>query len=139
MLVQILIVDDHPAVRRSLTDWLSGHFPGFEILTAASGEEAVSLAEQWAPALVLMDLGLPGINGLEATRQIKALLPDCDVVMLTIHEGEAYRAEALAAGASDYVPKRTMQTALLPIVSNLVAVPTGYPCRGVTDPRLPLE
>ncbi|MGD8626567.1 MAG: response regulator transcription factor [Anaerolineae bacterium] len=120
MAVRMLIVEDHDLVRRSLVDWLGALFPQLEILEASDGEQAVDLASSHGPALVLMDIGLPGLDGLEATRRIKRLLPDTRVVMLTIHEDDAYRADALASGASAYISKRTMQAQLLDTLSGLL-------------------
>lgn len=120
MPAKILVVDDHKAMRIALCDWLAGALPGCEVTAASTGEEAVCLSVEWLPTLIIMDLGLPGISGLEATRRIKAERPRCPVLILTIHEGELYRAEALASGASDYVPKRLMQSALLPTITALL-------------------
>ena len=119
MPMTILIVEDHEAVRRSLQDWLEVEYPQCRVIEASSGEEAMALVPIESPRLVLMGIGLPGMSGIEATRQIKAVLPSTQVVMLTIHEGESYRAEATAAGASAYVPKRAMQTELMPTLAAL--------------------
>jgi len=117
----ILIVEDHDAVRRSLRDWLEVEFPRCRVIEAGSGEEAIALLRTESPRLVLMDISLPGTSGIEATRQIKASLPATHIVMLTIHEGETYRADAIEAGASAYVPKRAMQTELIPTLAALLA------------------
>jgi DNA-binding NarL/FixJ family response regulator len=117
----ILIVEDHEGVRRSLREWLELSFPHYQLLEAASGEEAVKVAQASSPCLVIMDIGLPGINGIEATQGIKAALPDTHVVMLTIYDDEAHRADATAAGASAYVRKRKVQTELLPVVTRLLS------------------
>ncbi|MBC8248786.1 MAG: response regulator transcription factor [Anaerolineales bacterium] len=117
----ILIVEDHDAVRKSLRDWLEVEFPQCRVIEAASGEEAIALIRIESPRLVVMDISLPGMSGIEATRQIKAALPSAQIVMLTIHEGDAYRANATAAGASAYVPKRVMQTELVPTLAALLA------------------
>ena len=117
----ILIVEDHDAVRRSLRDWLEVEFPQCRVIEAASGEEAIALIRIESPRLVVMDISLPGMSGIEATRRIKAALPSAQIVMLTIHENDAHRAEATAAGASAYVPKRVMQTELIPTLAALLA------------------
>jgi DNA-binding NarL/FixJ family response regulator len=117
----ILIIEDHDAVRRSLRDWLGVEFPQCRVIEATSGEQAITLIQSESPRLVLMDISLPGMSGIEATRQIKATLPSTQIVMLTIHEGDTYRADATAAGASAYVPKRTMQTELIPTLAALLA------------------
>jgi DNA-binding NarL/FixJ family response regulator len=117
----ILIVEDHDAVRRSLRDWLQVEFPQCRVIEAASGEEAMALIRTESPRLVVMDITLPGMNGIEATRQIKASLPSVQIVMLTIHEDDTYRTDATAAGASAYVPKRVMQTELVLTLAALLA------------------
>ena len=70
----ILIVEDHDDVRRTMRDWLL-EFPQCRIIEAASGEEAIALAHVESPRLMIMDIRLPGMNGIETTRQIKAALP----------------------------------------------------------------
>ncbi len=117
----ILVVDDHDAVRRSLRDWLQVEFPDCSVIEAASGEEAIALAQTESPHLVVMDIALPGISGIDATRQIKTALPSTQIVILTIHESDTYRADAAAAGASAHVTKRSVQTELIPIVTSLLA------------------
>ncbi len=117
----ILIVEDHVVVRQSLREWLELSFPHYQLLEATSGEEAVTMAQTMSPRLIIMDIGLPGMSGIQATQSIKAALPDTLVVMLTIYDDEAHRADAAAAGASAYVPKRKVQTELLPIVTRLLS------------------
>jgi len=121
MPVIILIVEDHDAVRQSLREWLEAVFPQCRVMEAASGEEAVEVAQATSPRVVVMDIVLPQMDGIEATRRIKASVPAAEVVMLTIHEAEAYRADAAAAGASAYVPKSAMQTELIPTLAALLA------------------
>jgi DNA-binding NarL/FixJ family response regulator len=117
----ILIVEDHTGVRKSLRDWLQLTFPLCQLLEAASGEEAVAMVQTISPALVIMDIGLPGMTGIEATESIKKIVPDTQVVMLTIFDDEDYRAHAAAAGASAYVAKRKVKTDLLPAIKKLMA------------------
>lgn len=116
----VLIVDDNEMVRASLREWLSAAFPECSFLEAKSGEEAVAQARARPLDILLMDIGLPGINGIQATRRIKETVPQVLVVMLTIYEASAYRADAEAAGASAYVPKRKMYTDLIPILAALL-------------------
>jgi len=91
------------------------------VIEASSGEEALALVPVEAPRLVVMDISLPGMSGIEATRQIKAVLPSTQVVMLTIYEGDTYRADARTAGASAYVTKRAMQAELMPALAALLS------------------
>jgi DNA-binding NarL/FixJ family response regulator len=116
----ILIVEDHDAVRRSLRDWLGVAFPQYQIVEAASGEEAIVMAQASLPRLVIMDIGLAEMNGIEATRRIKAIMPAAQVIMLTIHEDEAYRTDAAVVGASAYILKRKMYTELIPVMVELL-------------------
>ena len=139
MPVTILIVEDHEAVRRSLRDWLEVEYPQCRVIEASSGEEAIALIPVESPRLVVMDISLPGMSGIEATRQIKAVLPSSQVVMLTIYEADTYRADAAAAGASAYVPKRAMQTELIPILAALLANDTSADLGSVAEqPRTEL-
>ena len=116
----ILIVEDHQGVRHSLREWLELSFPGYQLLEATSGEEGVTLAQAMSPCLVIMDIGLPGMNGIEAAQSIKAAVPTTRVVMLTMFDDEAHRADAVTAGVSAYVPKRKVQTELLPVLTRLL-------------------
>ncbi|TET52502.1 MAG: response regulator transcription factor [Anaerolineales bacterium] len=116
----ILIVEDHDVVRKSLREWLGAVFPSFDLVEAATGEEAVTLARERPLRAVVMDIGLPQMSGIEATRRIKQAAPATEVVILTIHEGAAYRADATAAGASAYVPKRKMRALLVPTLTALL-------------------
>jgi two-component system response regulator NreC len=116
----ILIVEDHPAVRASLRAWLEIVFPQYLLLEAIDGRDAIKQAVNASPMLVLMDLSLPFLSGIEAARQIKALVPETRIVILTIHEEERYRTDALNAGASAYVLKRKMHTDLVPTLSALL-------------------
>ncbi len=116
----ILIVDDHDALRVSLRDWLTTEFPQCCVLEAGSAEEAQALARKTPPNIVVMDVSLPGMEGIEATWRMKHSLPGVKVVMLSIHEEAAYRSDAIVAGADAYVPKRKMQSELLPILTVLL-------------------
>lgn len=121
----ILIVEDHDAIRVALRDWLKIKFPRCRVIQAASGEEAMALIRVEPPQLIVMDIGLPGMSGIEATRQIKADLPSTQIVMLTVHEGNAYRAHAALCGASAYVAKGAMQSELEPTLAALLGNARG--------------
>ena len=117
----ILVVDDHDQVRCLLKEWLETVFPEFGVIEARSGEEAVAVAQAKLPELVIMDIGLPQMDGIEATQLIKKSIPTAQIVILTMHEEEKYKEEAFASGVSAYVPKRLMQGDLLPTLQRLLA------------------
>ena len=121
----ILIVEDHQGIRQSLRELLELSFPHYQLLEATSGEEGVTMALAMSPCLVIMDISLPGMNGIEAAQGIKGAAPATRVVMLTMYDDEAHRADAAAAGASAYVPKRKVQTELLPVLTRLLAEDSG--------------
>jgi DNA-binding NarL/FixJ family response regulator len=101
----VLIVDDHPLFRRSVRAVLEDE-SDFEVVGEASnGIEAVKLADEMRPSVILMDITMPELDGLEATRQIKAEHPEIAVLVLTIHNDEQHALEILQAGAAGYLTK----------------------------------
>jgi two-component system response regulator NreC len=103
--IRILIADDHTIFRSGLKLLLTSE-PAFEVIAEAKdGAEAVDLVMQLEPDVVLMDIGMPGINGYEATQQIKEQRPNVNVLVLTMHRSEEYFFKMLDAGASGYVLK----------------------------------
>lgn len=117
----ILIVEDHDALRDSLKTWLGTIFKDCNILQAKNGEEALDRVFAHSPDIVLMDVMLPKMNGIEAARRIKNTVPKTQVVMLSIYEDSAYKADAAAAGVSAYIPKRKMGTELIPVITKLLS------------------
>ncbi len=88
MTATILIVEDHDTVREALRDWVEVEFPQCRVIEAATGEEAIALTRIESPCLIVMDIRLPGINGIETTRQIKAAFPFAQIVMLSIPQSK---------------------------------------------------
>ncbi|MBL7162924.1 MAG: response regulator transcription factor [Anaerolineales bacterium] len=113
MKIRLLLVDDHAVVRSGLRMLLEGEEDVQIVGEAGTASEAVNATTNLKPDVVLMDIGLPDISGIEATRKIKALWPNIAIVALTIHEDEEYFFKMLEAGASGYVPKRAAPEELL--------------------------
>ena len=104
---RVMIVDDHPVVRKGLASFL-GHEPDLEVVGMAdSGEQALEMAAELHPDIVLMDLSMPGMGGIEATRRLVQTAPGTRVMMLTSFGGHERMVEALKSGAVGYVVKDT--------------------------------
>lgn len=103
--LRLLVADDHPLFRRGLRDALEAT-PGFEVLAeATNGAEAVQLATELSPDVVLMDLQMPEINGVEATRQILKARPNIHILVLTMFDSDSSVFAAVRAGAKGYLLK----------------------------------
>ncbi|CAN5671150.1 MAG: response regulator transcription factor [Gemmatimonadetes bacterium] len=111
--IRILLVDDHAVLRSGLRALLEAE-PGLEVIgEAGTGEEGVAVAERMKPHVVVMDLSMPGIGGLEATRRIAMLQQDTRVLVLTMHGEEEHLLPVLEAGGSGYVNKRSADEELI--------------------------
>jgi DNA-binding NarL/FixJ family response regulator len=114
--VRILLADDHSIVRRGLRSTLEEE-PGYKVVgEAANGREAVRLAEQLSPDVAIIDIGMPQLNGMEATSQILKVSPQTRVVILSMHSDETYILRALTAGAKAYLLKDTAENDVLAAV-----------------------
>jgi two-component system response regulator NreC len=103
--IRILVADDHTVIRRGIVGLLNTQ-PDMEVIDeAGTGREAVAKTEATSPDVVLLDVAMPELNGLGATRTIKGQWPNVQVLILTMHDREDYLFEALRAGASGYVLK----------------------------------
>jgi two-component system response regulator NreC len=121
--IQILLADDHQMIRTGLKSFLESQ-PDFKVIAEASnGREAIERALETRPDIVLMDITMPEMDGLEATRQLKKLWPECVILCLTVHEDKFYFMEMLASGASGYLTK---QAASDELVSAIHAVAQGH-------------
>jgi DNA-binding NarL/FixJ family response regulator len=109
---RVLLADDHTLIRAGLR-LVVDQEPEFTVVgEAADGRQAVALAQQLKPDIVVMDVGMPGLNGIEACRQIRENLPDTQVVMLSMHSDEGYVLRALKAGARAYLLKDSAEADL---------------------------
>ncbi len=104
--MNVLIVEDNQCLRQALAEILSYMFPDISLLEAASGEEALDLVHRERPAVVFMDIQLPGENGLGVTRKIKARDPDIAIIIHTNYDLPEYREAAEEAGADHFLPKQ---------------------------------
>jgi DNA-binding NarL/FixJ family response regulator len=111
--IRVLLADDHAILRDGIRALLTDHPDIVVIGEAEDGHWAVHLAHELHPDVVLMDIGMPRLNGLEATRQIKHDCPEVAVLILTMHDNEEYLRQVLAAGASGYVLKRAAASELV--------------------------
>jgi two-component system, NarL family, response regulator NreC len=111
--VRVLLVDDHAVVRAGLRMLLSADPELLIVGEAENGAQGMCMARDLTPEVVLMDISMPDMNGIEATRRIKELCPDVAVLALTMHEDDQYFFEMLAAGASGYIPKRAAPNDLI--------------------------
>jgi DNA-binding NarL/FixJ family response regulator len=119
--VTILVVEDHPATLAALLELLEAAFPQCALLAAECAERALELCAAAVPDVVIMDIALPGMSGIDATLHIKALLPDTRVVMHSSYDMRVYREGAAAAGASAFVRKGKAGAELVPAVADLLA------------------
>lgn len=103
--MKILVADDHDIVRRGLKQLLTGQNGWSVVAEAKNGREAVTLAEQHKPDVVVMDISMPELNGLEATRQIRKQLPKTQAVILTLHFSDQLVHNIVEAGARGYIMK----------------------------------
>jgi two-component system response regulator NreC len=111
--IRVLLADDHAVLRAGLRMLINAQ-PDMEVAgEASSGEEALRLARELTPDLVLMDISMPGAGGIEATAQIRRDCPKVRVLALTMHDDPAYLRSVLAAGGSGYILKRAADTELL--------------------------
>jgi len=113
----MLIVEDQDYMRRMLREFLQAAFPDKDIHEAGDGSSALALCFEHRPPVVLMDIGLPDANGIELTAQIKTMLPDTAVIIVSNHSGSAYTERAKAAGAFAYINKEAVHGELLPAVT----------------------
>ena len=105
MSLRVLIVDDHPLMRAGIRTLLERTMPQADVIEAVDGLEATERAASQAPDVVLMDISMPGLNGVEAARRVMAIAPTSKVIMLSMHQDEQRVVQSIRAGASGYLMK----------------------------------
>jgi len=128
--ITVLLVDDHSLVRRGFRRMLDDESDMRVVGEAGDGEEAVKLAKDLHPQVVVMDCALPRINGLQATREIIAALPDTAILMLSMHSENTWVRQAIEAGAKGYVLKNALELELGAAIRKVAAGETVF------DPRV---
>jgi|SRR5579859_4111120 len=121
----IMIVADHKKVRGALSGWLNATFPECHVQEALSGEEALIKTRSQPADVALIVRHLPRMNGIEATRRLKALSPRTRVVLVSFFEEPCYRVDAESAGASAFVSMRALSKELAPIITRFLAKPSA--------------
>ena len=113
MPIRILIADDHGVLRAGLRAVLNAEPDMTVVAEAGDGPTALRLATELCPDILLLDISMPGMNGVEVTRQLKKAQPDVRALILTLHEDEGLLQEAIQAGASGYIVKRAVESELI--------------------------
>jgi two-component system invasion response regulator UvrY len=121
-MIRTLLVDDSPEFLEAATRFLSSD-PNIEIIgVSLSGADALEKVESLDPDLILMDLAMPGVNGLEATRVIKKQPNSPQIIILTLHDNLEYRLASDAVGANGFIPKSEFGSELLPQIYSLFEI-----------------
>jgi two-component system response regulator NreC len=103
--IKLMLVDDHDVVRTGLRSFLQTQ-PGFEVIAEArNGLEALEKARESLPDIILMDITMPDMDGIEATHRLKETYPDCQILVLSVHDDKQYFMKMLSVGASGYLTK----------------------------------
>jgi DNA-binding response OmpR family regulator len=120
-LISLLLVDDNPKLLDILKDYLQDHYAD-EVLVAgiaSDGQEAISLFPSLRPHIILLDLALPSLTGLDAIPRLRMMSPNVGIIVLTARSSDSYRQAALKAGADDCVFKSALSTDLLPAIRRI--------------------
>src|SRR5262249_52335679 len=117
----LLIVDDDPNFRGLIRGLVETEPEAHVVGEAKDGEEAIRLTHELRPDVVLMDIAMPRVNGLEALRSTKAAMPDTKIVVVTVHGEDVYRRLAMAGGADAFILKKTLGKDLLPAIRRITS------------------
>jgi two-component system, NarL family, response regulator NreC len=119
--IRLMLVDDHEVIRVGLKTFLQSQADFEVVAEAGNGKEAVDRAMESKPDVILMDITMPGIDGLEATRRLRVLCPNCLVLALTVHDDKQYLMQMLAAGASGYITKQAAAEELVEAIHTIAS------------------
>ena len=119
---RILVVDDNDAFRQRVKAFFAPEADMEVVAETSDGEEAITKAQELKPDVVLMDVRMPGFNGVSATRKLREEVPEVKVIMLSVFDLPEYREAAMVSGASGYVVKKSMIEALLPEIRRVCPV-----------------
>jgi two-component system response regulator NreC len=119
--IRLMLVDDHEVIRVGLKTFLQSQADFDVVAEAGNGEEAVDRAMESHPDVILMDITMPGIDGMEVTRRLRILCPDCLVLALTVHDDKQYLMQMLAAGASGYITKQAAADELVEAIHTIAS------------------
>jgi DNA-binding NarL/FixJ family response regulator len=149
--IHVILADDHTLVRAGIRALLE-KLPGVEVVgEAGDGREVLNLVKAQRPDVVLMDIAMPGLNGLEAAERMARDFPDVRIIMLSMHNNEEYVLRSIKAGASGYLLKKAataeLETALHRVVDGEIYLSqeismqlhTQFPLRGIADRKGPFE
>jgi DNA-binding NarL/FixJ family response regulator len=114
--ISILLVDDNPFFLSIAADFLQAHDDLIVLSSAQGGKEALAQVQSLRPDVVLIDLSMPDLPGLEVIPRLRKMLPKAGIIALTSHDTDAYRRAALDVGADDFISKRAMSSDLLPAI-----------------------
>jgi two-component system phosphate regulon response regulator OmpR len=120
MSANVLLVEEHTDVRTALRDWLRSVVSPLSLTEARTRKEALRLAEQAKLDFALINVELPGENGIEAARELRRRHHNLPLVLMSVQDSEILRIAAIEAGANAFVPKRDLTMSLLPIVQRLL-------------------
>ena len=119
--IRLMLVDDHDVERAGLKTFLQTQEDFDVVAEARNGEEAIRIVPSAHPDIILMDIPMPGMGGLEATRRLRALCADCPVLALTVHDDKQYFMQMLAVGASGYITKQSVSDDLIAAIHTIVS------------------
>jgi DNA-binding NarL/FixJ family response regulator len=114
--IRIILVDDHPPFLKMAVSFLSDHENLIVVGTAQNGLEALIQATNHLPDIVLLDVNMPVLGGIETIPYLRQILPEAGIIILSFQNADSYREAALLAGADDYIPKDTLSYALIPAI-----------------------